>query len=77
MEALGRQCWHSADLTVRTNTVPAECVQDKFLRLNAEFENFRKRSSKEKAEAINKAKSNVIQVRAPGPGLPAHPASSA
>lgn len=38
-------------------------VQDKFLRLTAEFENFRKRSSKEKADAINKAKSNVIQVR--------------
>jgi molecular chaperone GrpE (heat shock protein) len=38
-------------------------MQDKFLRLNAEFENFRKRSSKEKADAINKAKSNVIQVR--------------
>lgn len=38
-------------------------MQDKYLRLNAEFDNFRKRSTKEKSDAVNRAKANVIEVR--------------
>lgn len=51
----------AADAQLAAVQGQTDAAQDKFLRLNAEFENFRKRSSKEKAEAINKAKSNVIQ----------------
>ena len=35
--------------------------QDKFLRINAEFDNFRKRSTKEKDDAVSKAKARVIE----------------
>jgi molecular chaperone GrpE len=38
----------------------ADAAQDKFLRLNAEFDNYRKRSTKEKSDAVNKAKGGVI-----------------
>ncbi len=38
-------------------------TQDKFLRLNAEFDNYRKRSAKEKSDAVNKAKGGVVSVR--------------
>lgn len=37
-------------------------MQDKYLRLNAEFDNFRKRSAKERSDAVNKAKGKVIEV---------------
>lgn len=42
-------------------------LQDKYLRLNAEFDNFRKRSAKEKLDAINKTKGKVIEVNSHPP----------
>ena len=42
-----------------------DAVQDKYLRLNAEFENFRKRSTKERSDALGKSKARVIEVCAP------------
>lgn len=38
-----------------------DAAQDKYLRLNADFENFRKRSLAEKTAAVNRAKANVIE----------------
>lgn len=39
-----------------------DAVQDKYLRLKAEFENFRKRSAKERSDALGKSKARVIEV---------------
>lgn len=51
----------AADAQLAAAQGEIDAAKDKFLRINAEFDNFRKRSTKEKTDAVNKAKANVIE----------------
>lgn len=52
----------STSASVCGEQATAEGLNDKYLRLSAEFENFRKRSAQEKTIALNKSKARVIEV---------------
>lgn len=51
----------AAEISMLASQATCEGLNDKYLRLSAEFENFRKRSAQEKTSALKKAKARVIE----------------
>lgn len=51
----------SAEISILASQATSEGLNDKYLRLSAEFENFRKRSAQEKAAALSKSKARIIE----------------